>query len=107
MENLIFNNKKFKINIDIIREDINDQYISYEIIYKKSSGPWESKIGVIDTSRTESFDDYLECTRLFLKNRRFGKIARRWFNRELKPLFESYGFNINDLYSGKIKLEEL
>ena len=95
---ICFNNKFYRI----YKMEFENNSISYKIECKSRSLNSQDKSIVLDKSY-ETIWDYLECTRVFSFSKRYGKIARRWFNRELRPILVSLGFTyIDDLYSGKL-----
>ena len=95
---ICFNNKFYRI----YKMEFENDSISYRIECKSRSLNSQDKSIVLDKSY-ETIWDYLDCIRVFSFSKRYGKIARRWFNKELRPILVSLGFKyIDDLYSGKL-----
>jgi hypothetical protein len=90
---LVFKNKNYTIYLN----NKGEGSFSYSIYYRSGRNHGYSS-GVIDESE-ESIDDYLESMHLFSKRIKSGKQARRWLNKELRPLFKKYGYNVDTFYS--------
>lgn len=96
-----FNNRYYTIDLSSSREGT----IIYNVRYKGKNG--KTIVGVVDDSK-ESIFDYIEGVSIFSRNKRHGKTARRWLNKNLRPYFNNYEYycSVDDLFSGKIKMPE-
>ena len=83
-----------------------DEYESHYRVYYRSGDKCEFELGVIDDCG-ESINDYLDTIQIFNRNKRFGKIARRWFNRNIIPQMNLFGYtNLSKRYYYKEEEEK-